>query len=164
MTTVELRDVRDDDLAIFFRHQLDPDANRMAAFTHEDPGDRDAFAAHWAKIRGDKTTVNKTILFDSRVAGLVASFKRNGEPEVTYWIGKEYWGKGIATAALSQLLQTVTARPMFARIASDNIASKRVLEKCGFYVLRRERGFANARGGEIEECVLELRASPSSRP
>jgi L-amino acid N-acyltransferase YncA len=42
--------------------------------------------------------------------------------------------------------------------AKDNVASLRVLEKCGFTVVGYEKGFANARGEEIEEVILELRA------
>ena len=59
---VQLRDVIDDDLPVFFEQQLDPDANRMVAFTVRDPADRDAFAAHWAKILDDDTVTNRTIL------------------------------------------------------------------------------------------------------
>ena len=83
----------------------------------------------------------------------------SGKLEVTYWIGREFWGQGIATKALAALLSTVKTRPLYARAARDNIASLRVLEKCGFMIAGYERGFANARGEEVEEVVLELRAS-----
>src|SRR4029453_19193159 len=76
----------------------------------------------------------------------------------TYWIGREFWGRGIATQALAVLLSAVKTRPLYARAAKDNIASLRVLEKCGFTITGYERGFANARGEEIEEVVLELQA------
>ncbi len=151
---VALRPVTDDDLPIFFDHQLDPAANRMAAFTRGDPADRAAFTAHWAKIRGDDTVTLRTILLDGRVAGHIASFERFGEPEVTYWIGREYWGRGVATAALRAFLAEIPARPLYARAAADNSASIRVLEKCGFTVSGRDRGFANARGEEVEELIL----------
>jgi RimJ/RimL family protein N-acetyltransferase len=153
---VQLRDVTADDLSIFFEHQLDPAANHMAAFTAKDPADRDAFNAHWARILGDDTTLNQTILFEGQVAGHVASYIENDKPEVTYWLGTEYWGKGIATAALSQLLEQQTARPIYARAAKDNIGSLRVLEKCGFTIIGEDKGFANARGREVEEFILEL--------
>ena len=77
---------------------------------------------------------------------------------MSYWIGREFWGKGIATKALAVFLSAVKARPLYARAAKDNIASLRVLEKCGFAITGYERGFANARGEEVEEVVLELRA------
>lgn len=152
-----LRDVTESDLPIFFEHQLDPDANHMAAFTHENPADRDAFMAHWAKILGDEGITVRTILFEGQVAGYVASFEQFGKPSVSYWLGKQYWGKGVATQALSQFLRDLKTRPLYARAARDNLASLRVLEKCGFTLSDHERGFANARGEEIEEVVLVLK-------
>jgi RimJ/RimL family protein N-acetyltransferase len=154
---VLLRDVMEDDLPIFFEHQLDPAANHMAAFTSKDPADRDAFTAHWIRILADDTITVKTILFGGQVAGHVVGFERFGKPEVSYWIGKEYWGQGIATQALSEFLGYLEARPLYARAAKDNIASIRVLKKCGFTISGEDRGFANARGGEVEEYILELR-------
>jgi RimJ/RimL family protein N-acetyltransferase len=157
---VLLRDVTEGDLPIFFNQQLDPAANRMAAFTAKDPADSAAFTAKWAKILGDKSSTNRTILFGGQVAGSIGAFVApwSGQREVTYWIGREFWGKGIATKALAVFLSAVTARPLYARAAKDNIASLRVLEKCGFTITGYERGFANARGEEVEEVVLELRA------
>ena len=152
-----LRDVMEDDLPIFFEQQLDPDANYMAAFTARNPADRDAFTSHWNTILGDDTTTNKTILFAGQVVGHIASFKRLGKPEVSYWIGKEYWGKGLATRALSEFLSRVKERPVYARAAKDNTASIRVLEKCGFRISGEDKGFSRARGKEVEEVILELR-------
>ena len=158
---VVLRDVIESDLPIFFEQQLDPDANYMAAFTSRDPADRNAFMAHWKRILGDETTINKTILFNGQVAGSVASYEDEefGKPEVTYWIGKNYWGKGIATRALLALLDHVKERPLYARAVKDNIGSLRVLEKCGFAICGEGKGFANARGGEVEEFILRLDAN-----
>lgn len=153
---VQLRDVAHGDLPIFFEHQLDPDANHMAAFTARD---RDAFTAHWTRILGDETIIKKTILFDGHVAGNVVSFEQSGEREVGYWIGREYWGKGIATRALSEFLGHVKVRPLYAHVAKHNIASIRVLEKCGFTISGEVKRFSNARGEEVEEFVLKLRAN-----
>jgi RimJ/RimL family protein N-acetyltransferase len=147
----------DSDLTIFFEQQLDPDANFMAAFTARDPADRDAFTAHWAKILADETIKIKTILFDGNVAGYVLTHAWFGNPEISYWIGKEYWGKGIATRALSEFLGYLETRPLYAHAAKDNIASIRVLEKCGFTPFGEDRGFSNARGAEVEELILILR-------
>ncbi len=153
---VLLRDVTEGDLPTFFEQQLDSAANHMAAFTGEDPADRHAFNAHWSKILGDDTVTIRTILFDGYVAGHIARFERFGDPEVTYWIGKEYWGKGIATKALSEFLGEVKVRPLYARAARDNFASLRVLEKCGFAISGYDKAFANARGEEVEEAILKL--------
>lgn len=152
---ISLRDVEDSDLPLFFRFQLDEEANRMAAFTSRDPSDRNAFAAPWAKIRNDPTVTMRTILFEGRVAGSVGSYVRDGRLEVTYWIGREFWGKGIATRALRGFLTLVRTRPICASAASDNFASIRVLGKCGFRPTGSARAFADARGREIEEVFLQ---------
>ena len=163
---VVLRDVTEGDLQTLFEQQRDPAATRMAAFTAKDPADRVAFAAKWAEILGDESSTNRTILFGGQVAGSIGAFVApwSGKLEVTYWIGREFWGKGIATKALAVFLRAVTIRPLYARAAKDNIASLRVLEKCGFTIAGCERGFANARGEEVEEVVLELVAeAPQGR-
>ena len=155
-----LRDVIRDDLPIFFEQQLDKDANYMAAFTAKDPSNREAFTAHWHRILADTSTINKTIIVNGQVAGSIASYLEDGKPEVTYWLGKEYWGKGIATEALKELLAHHNQeRPIYARVAKVNLASRRVLEKCGFNVIGEAKGFANARGQEIEEFLLERSAA-----
>ena len=152
-----LRDVVTDDLAVFFEHQLDQEANYMAAFTAKDPTDQEAFMSHWHRILADETTLNQTIQVNGQVAGSVSSYEEDGRPEVTYWLGRKYWGKGIATRALTKFLTHHNkARPIYARVAKDNVGSRRVLEKCGFVIIGESRGFANARGQEIEELLLEL--------
>jgi hypothetical protein len=83
-TEVRLRDVTDDDLPIFFRQQLDEDANHMAAFTRKVPGDWDAFMDHWTKILSDPTITTKTILFNGSVAGNILSHGWFGRLEVSY--------------------------------------------------------------------------------
>lgn len=153
---VVLRDATEDDLPVFFEYQLDPDANHMAAFTAKDPSDKDAFAAHWRRILSDESITKRTVLLDGRVAGNIVSFEQCGEREVSYWIGKEHWGKGVATEALSEFLDLTKTRPLYARAAKDNAASIRVLEKCGFMVSGEDKGFSNARGEEVEEFVLKL--------
>ncbi|WP_427923263.1 GNAT family N-acetyltransferase [Streptomyces sp. cg40] len=152
---VALRPVHDSDLPVFFRQTNDPESLRMAAFGPKDPADRDAFDAHWKRIRAS-ADVLRTVLVDGDVVGSAAVYGEPGEREVTYWIDRAYWGKGIATAALRDLLAEVSERPLHARVAADNAGSRRVLEKCGFVVTGHDRGFANARGEEIDELLLTL--------
>jgi RimJ/RimL family protein N-acetyltransferase len=154
---VQLREVAETDLPIFFEQQLDPVANYMAAFTARDPADREAFLAHWRDVLGDAHTINQTILFDGQVAGNIACYQDElGRPEVAYWIGKPYWGHGIATRALAALLARVRVRPVYARVAKDNLGSLRVLEKGGFAICGEDKGYANARGEDVEEYLLRL--------
>ncbi len=158
---VALRHVGPSDLPVLYAHQLDAAACHMAAFTSDDPTDRAAFDAHWVKILAKDTVIARTIVVRDaagaeHVAGHIASFMRDADREVTYWIGREFWGKGVATRPLKLLLEEVTDRPIYGDAAADNTPSIRVLEKCGFIEDRRERGFANARGEEIEEVVMRL--------
>ena len=152
---VVLREVTEDDLPAFFEHQLDPEATRMAAFPSRD---LDAFMSHWRRILADPTVVARTVVFDGQVAGNVGSWEQSGEWQVGYWIGREFWGKGVATSALSQFLRHVRIRPLWAHVVKHNIASIRVLEKCGFTISEQE-------GGASEEVVLRLDspARPAAR-
>ena len=150
---VRLRDVVAEDLPVFFEQQIDPEAVRMAAFPSRD---RDAFTAHWAKVRADATVAKQTILFDGQVAGNIVSFEQSGTPLVGYWIGKSFWGRGIATRALSEFLRHVETRPLYARVAKHNVGSIRVLEKCGFHVCCDDRVSSGTDRGEVVELIFKI--------
>ena len=153
---VRLREVTEADLPVFFEHQLDPDATRMAAFPARG---RDDFTAHWTKILADGAVTKRTILFEGHVAGNIVGYEHEGKPQVGYWIGKDFWGRGIATRALSEFLPVLRERPLYAHVAMHNIASLRVLEKCGFQIWGRSKAPFDAAGGEVEELILRLEAS-----
>jgi RimJ/RimL family protein N-acetyltransferase len=154
---VQLRDVIESDLAIFFAQQLDPDATKMAAFPARG---ENAFMTHWkTKILGDDSVLVKTVLFDGEVAGNIVCFEQLGDREVGYWLGKDYWGKGIATKALEEFLKQIETRPLYAHVAKHNVGSRRVLEKCGFTISGEERFFSQILGEDIEEYILVLDAS-----
>lgn len=150
---VRLRDIEPDDLPIFYEHQLDADATRMAAFPSRD---RATFDAHWAtNILGNPAAVTQTILIDGQVAGNIGSWPQDGVRLVGYWIGKEHWGKGVATRALAAFLDLVTERPLHARVAKHNLGSIRVLEKCGFSLEHVESG--EVADKDVAELALVLR-------
>ena len=153
---VRLRLVEPGDLPIFFEQQRDAGANHLAAFGAEDPNARDAFNAKWQKILDDPHLVARTILYQEKVAGNLGCHRWFGEPEVSYWLGREFWNKGVATAALTQLLTIVSERPVFARVVHDNIPSLRVLQKCGYVVTGTDRAFSRSRGAEVDELILRL--------
>jgi RimJ/RimL family protein N-acetyltransferase len=154
---VQLRDVTRDDLPIFFEQQADAAAVWMVAFTLA-AADREAFLAKWQRILDDDRIVKRTILWQGCVAGNVVCFTApySGNRELGYWLGREFWNRGIATAAVGQFIELIDERPLFASVASDNGASLRVLEKCGFARSGQQRAFANARGMEIDEVVMQL--------
>lgn len=150
---VELRDVEPADLPTLFQHQRDPEANRMAVANARDER---AFDAHWAQILGDPTVVARAILVDGCVVGDINCFKSNGQDAVGYWIAREHWGRGIATRALALFLEQLATRPLHARVARSNVASLRVLERCGFVVTGYEWAPASDRFPACEEACLVL--------
>jgi RimJ/RimL family protein N-acetyltransferase len=109
-----------------------------------------------SRIRADTSTTNRVIEVDGAIAGTIASFRIDDQLEVTYWVERTHWGKGIASAALQMLLAETAERPVYARAAADNVVSLRVLEKAGFRRTGVDRGFAHGRGEEIEETILRL--------
>ena len=153
MSNILLRDVTESDLPILFEQQLDPEATAMAAFPSRD---HDAFMAHWKKnVLAKESNIVKIILFEDQIAGSIFSWEMEGEREVGYWLGKEYWGKGIATGALAEYLNIVKTRPLMAHVARHNVGSRRVLEKCGFVVIGEDK-YTNPAGVEVEEFILKL--------
>lgn len=152
MTSTRLRPVASSDLDTFFEHQRDPVALRIGTLTSRDRAD---FDAHWARILADPLSIQRTVECDGAVVGYVGSFVRAGLREVAYWYGREHWGKGIATAALREFLTELHERPLFARVTVDHTASRRVLEKVGFYVEARESTMESS-GDEVEEYLLRL--------
>ena len=154
-----LREIEDRDLGVLFEHSRDREAIRMAAFTSPEFDDRTSFERRWARLRSNSSTTNRVIEIDGRVVGHIASFDLEDRREVTYWIGREDWGRGIATRALQEFLQLEASRPLYAGAASDNAASIRVLTKCGFS--RRGRGArvrsraqrGNGRGRAPTRCM-----------
>jgi RimJ/RimL family protein N-acetyltransferase len=124
-----LRNVVEEDLEAFFEHQREPEANEMAIFPARD---RETFDAHWRRLLADDSLIKKTIVQDGEVAGNILSWQQEGRRLVGYWIGREFWGKGLATRALHELTEEITERPLHAWVAASNVSSIRVLEKCGF--------------------------------
>jgi RimJ/RimL family protein N-acetyltransferase len=156
VAVIALRPVEDGDLDALFEQRRDPEGIRMAAFTPADPDDRKAFDAHMATVRSSPGITMRAVVCDGHLAGSIASFPAEGHTEVTYWIDRALWGKGIATQALALLLDLVSARPLYARAASDNAGSLRVLQKSGFKAVGTEKSFAAGRNEEIEETILRL--------
>lgn len=152
---VALRGVTEEDLPIFFQHQQDPEANRMAAFAARD---REAFTAHWTKILADERNVTRAVIADGKVAGNIGSWEQSGLRLIGYWIGREFWGRGVATRALSAFLDEVTTRPLYAHVVTTNVASIRVLEKCGFTISAEDTASLDEPEDGVAEVVMKLEA------
>ena len=153
LKSVRLRDVIPDDLPTLFRHQLDPESNRLAAVN---PRNSAQFDTLWAKILNDPNIVANAILADDILVGHISCFEMDGHNAVGYWIGRECWGRGIATRALALFLEQVVIRPLHARVARHNVASIRVLERCGFVMSGYQESPGDDRYCACEETVLVL--------
>lgn len=153
---LNIRPTKTSDLETLFQFQLDKDAGYMAAFMPKDPADKEAYLKKYAALLIDPSVKNKTILIGSQIVGSIGMFMLNGEMEITYWIDKEFWGKGIATSVLRQFLSLESVRPVFARVVFDNFGSQSVLEKCGFIRVGSDKGFSNARHAVVEEFIYKL--------
>lgn len=153
---IALRSVREADFEALFHQMRDPASVWMAAFTSEDPDDRARFDAHMAKVLALPDATLQVVTCGGEVVGSIGSFVSDGHTEITYWVDTAWWGRGVASRAVALLLEEVRVRPLYARAASDNAASLRVLEKAGFVVVGTEVSFAPGRGTEIEESILRL--------
>ena len=157
--TIQLREITEADTSVFFDHLQHAPAQQMAAFIHEHPEDRAAHDAHWNKLLANDSITKRSIELvhpdaDPELVGHIISFTMEGDREITYWIDHHHWGKGIASEALHQFLAIEQTRPLYGRAAKDNTPSIRVMERNGFTLLRHERGYAHARGDEIDEVVM----------
>ena len=137
MSAISLREVTEADVEVFYGYQRDPVAVAMAAVPARE---KEAHRQHWAKIQADETSINKTILFGDEVAGSIGSWVQDDKRLIGYWIGREHWGKGVATSALGMFVDLLGERPLFAHVAKHNLGSIRVLEKCGFEAQSEETG------------------------
>ena len=152
MTRV-LRDVAESDLDAFFEQQRDPEGVAMALVP---PRERGAFDEHWQRLLANDACIVKTIVYEGEVAGNALSWVMDGRQVIGYWLGSEFWGKGLATRAVAELVDVLAVRPLHAWVATSNVASRRVLEKCGFVVVKTKVEHDERLDREIEVQLLEL--------
>ena len=148
------QDCRRSELHVFFEHQADPQAVEMAAFPARD---KHQFAEHWARS-GRRTLVARTIVADDMVAGNIGSWQESGQQLLGYWVGREWWGRGIATQALTLFVDEVSIRPLYAHVAVHNVGSIRVLDKCGFRRDHVQEAKAPVPDDGIKEFIFVLNA------
>ncbi len=145
-----LREVLDGDIPVFHTQQSDAADSALAGVPMRD---EQAYADHWAMLRAKPDVLLRTIVTDEgEVAGQLLSFPRDGVREVGYWLGREFRGRGLATASLREFLGLVEERPVHAVVTAANVASLRVLERNGFAVVERRRA------DDGEQLVLRLDA------
>ena len=149
-TSIELREVQPADVDVFYHHQADPAAAQLAAVATRD---RASHERHWARIMADPEVVIRTVLVQGEVAGQVLSFVSQGHRVVGYWLGRPWWGRGVATAALGAFLAVEQRRPLGATVAEAKAASLRVVSRHGFTQVGRSME------GDIAIIELELAAT-----
>lgn len=156
MTAVGLREIEDADHDLIFDMMRDPVSVEMAAFTTADPNDRAAFDAWMSRVRNGAGTRSRVVTDHGEFVGTAAAFTMEGDREVSYWIDRRAWGRGIATEALRLLVAEEAGRPLYSRVAVHNSQSIGVLQRVGFVEVARDSGFANGLGREVEEIVFRL--------
>lgn len=153
---ITLRTLADDDLDTLYVWESDPRAVEMAAFTRANPSDRNAFDAHYERVRSDPSNLLLAIDDDGEFVGTVGSYTMEGEREVTYWIAPALWGQGLASRALRAFLEIESTRPLYGRVADHNAASAKVLVRAGFVEVGSDTGFAPGIGAEVVERIYRL--------
>lgn len=153
---IALRSVQSADVDTFFEHQLSLAANEMAKFGAADPTDRTAYDARWERTFANGLDASRTILVDGVVAGYLVKFTIADQTEVGYWIGKDFWGRGVATEAFSQFVRSIDERPLHATAVESNIASIKVLERNGFRRVGGESIFATGVGRHVDAVFFRL--------
>ncbi len=153
MSSLRLRPVEDGDLDQLFAFERDPAAVQMAAFTRADPSDRQAFDAHYRRVRANPENTLCAIEHDGILVGQIASFTIEDSREISYWIDPARWGQGLASAALDAFLEIERTRPLHARVAEHNIASARVLTRADFVAVGSEVSYADGVAREVVEHI-----------
>ena len=153
---LRLRDLQGADFDQIFEDQRDPQARHMAAFAAPDPEDREAFDRKWRQLLADDSITTRALELGGEFVGYLISFEQAGDRQVGYWISKAYWGRGLATRGLRLFRGELGTRPLHACVVEDNLASQRVLRKCGFSPVGDRRAHAHGRGAEVREILFEL--------
>src|SRR5437868_1614384 len=81
--------------------------------------------------------------------------------ELGYWLAQPYWGKGITTSAVKQMVQygfdTWDISRIFARPFGTNKGSQKVLEKAGFTLEGKFEKTLFKNGEYVDELIYAIR-------
>lgn len=88
--------------------------------------------------------------------------KKNAE--LGYWLGEKYWGKGIISKAIREIIpwafNTYDITRIYARPFGSNMASQKVLEKAGFVLEARIKENIFKNGAYLDELIYAIRRQP----
>jgi RimJ/RimL family protein N-acetyltransferase len=152
-TSIQLRPVLADDIALFFEHHLEVRPLPVGASITERKA---TFTEGWEQMLADETVLARTIVSGRDVAGYVICSRQREKPTISSWLGRKFWGHGIATKAVKSFVDLVEERPVYARVAYDNLAALQVLRKIGFAIIGHDSFFSDAHGYEIDEIICAL--------
>ena len=153
---ISLRPVQLKDVPWMYEVHLDPESNQLAGTI---PRTREAFESHWATVLENPRITPRIILADETPVGFLSRFLIGEQDHVGYWLDRAYWGQGIASVALRLLLEEVLDRPLHATVATNNLASIRILQKSGFVLEGIEVCSATERFLEREVARYILKAA-----
>ena len=139
-----------------------------------DPGGIDAFVvgARGTNAEGGGLVMGVSLRTDpDRLVGVIGiePDADTGQPHLGYWLGRPYWGRGLAREAAAAMVEAAFAYAGLPALTSSvmvgNDRSRRVLESCGFRALGTATRFYPVRGGDrvIERFGL-ARAAWVDRP
>ncbi len=146
---IELRDYKESDAAQLVELANNVNVSQYLVYTFPHPYTLDD--AVWWITAGSRENgaITKAVEYHGELIGSVGITPQAGwkshTAEIGYWLGEEFWGRGIATQVLERMTNEVFAgerwNKLFAPVLSPNQASMRVLEKNGYQlegILRNE--------------------------
>ena len=159
-----VRSFRTEDAAELARHANDRDVwrNLKDRFPHPyKPAHASAFITY---CQSQIPESNFGIEVDGKIAGAIGFEHKDDiwkrSVELGYWLGREYWGRGVAGAAAKAVTEWAFANWEIDRVWSGvfdwNAASVRVLEKAGFTFEARLRKSAFKDGQTVDELIYAM--------
>jgi ribosomal-protein-alanine N-acetyltransferase len=136
---IKLRGMESEDKNLLIRYLNNQDVVRFLSSKIPQPY-TDQDAEWWVEVGSKQGGTVRAIEYHGLFCGVIGAVRQHFEyshcAEIGYWLGREYWGKGIATEAVIKLTQLVFAdsklQRLYAPVFSANKASMRVLEKAGY--------------------------------
>lgn len=161
---VRLRPLEERDISAVFALRFEEEGAALAGVEGEFLPEEQFHAAMKAQITADPTSATvHVILVGGEFAGYVGVFKLpKGGWQVSYWIARPFWRKGVGSRAVRDLLNSlpvqVVGQPLFAAVIEGNQASLRILE-CNGFKRYGSRSFHSAAHGEERQQILLRRAA-----
>ncbi len=128
----------------------------------------EAWTGAQAKAWKSGLAYNFAIEHQDELIGVIGVSRRDdGGYEIGYWLGELWWGRGLMTEAMRRAIEFARSELGLERLRSDyftdNPASGRIQEKCGFRVTGRGRVSSQSRGCKVDALFTELDLARADR-